>query len=343
MSERVTIDDVAKKLNISRSLVSKALNDKYGVNPQTKAQIRYTALQMGYNFHNIHGNQSARTDDIGVLVGNINRLFAEGFYLSLIQEVESVCAERQLRFSMQLLSDIAPESLMNASRSKFKKKGFLLVCCKPDDAVSLASYGIPFVAMDFPSNEFKVNRIQADFYSGGAEAVSYLLECGHRKIGYAGVVSQSMNFTQSYRGYCDCMRRAGITGFESYCCLEAPEISDDSPLNAEAMRKILISDHAPTAFLCANDNIAVKMYSICEELGLKIPEDISLIGFDNMSICQWMNPPLTSVSCDLSQMARHAVHMLENAIRYPGETTGAMVLDTNLMKRESVAVRKPES
>ena len=97
-----------------------------------------------------------------------------------------------------------------------------------------------------------------------------------------------------------------------------------------------MQDEVPTALLCACDTIAVRVYGICAELGLKIPEDISVIGFDNQPICDQLSPGLTSVDYDTDQVARHAVNMLENAVRYPSGSTCAIVVDTRVVKRESV-------
>ncbi len=337
--QRITIDDIAKKLHVSRSLVSKALNDSYGVNAQTKVRIRYAALQMGYNFKNIKRNQSVPSGDIGVLIGNINVLAAEVFYCSLVEQLESACAEHHLTPAMQLLSEFTPGMLENTSRLHLKKGGLLLLRGHSDDAVLLASYGIPFVAVDFAGDDVRVNRVRVDYYRGGQDAVAHFLEYGHRKIGFIGAAGLSDNFELLYDGYVRAMTEAGISPgeFEKHGCTDAPDTTaDELPLHIEKLTELLQSTDRPTALLCATDTIAEQVYKIAEELNLRIPADISVIGFDNQAICEELNPPLSSMAYDVSQVARHAVNLLETVMRSPDAPAAAITVDTRLVQRFSV-------
>lgn len=340
MGKHITIDDIAKKLNISRSLVSKALNDSYGVNVQTKTRVRYTALEMGYDFQKIKRNRAVQTGEIGVLIGNINALSAEDFYFKLLESLDSVCAERQISLTTQLISEFDAGTLENASRSSLKLRGHLLLCGHPQDAVVLASYGIPFVAVDFLRSSPRVNRVGVDYYQGGCDAVAHFLQHGHTKIGFVGPASHSNNFNVLYNGYCHAMRQAGFTDFETYCCLGAPDPKDGAPLNEPSLYALLQSEDRPTALLCATDTVAARLYGICAEMGIRIPSDLSVIGFDNQPICKQLSPPLTSVDYDTYQVARHAVSILETAMRYPNASTCAITVDTRVIKRDSV--QKPK-
>ena len=98
------------------------------------------------------------------------------------------------------------------------------------------------------------------------------------------------------------------------------------------------SGDCPTAVICGNDDVAAKIYSLAEDLGLMIPDDLSVIGFDDQKMCEWLDPPLTSVRFDVKQMARYSVEMLENAIKYPENVTSVLTLDTQIIKRGSVKV-----
>lgn len=342
MGNRITIDDIAKKLNISRSLVSKALNDSYGVSVQTKTRVRYTALEMGYDFQKIKRNRSVQTGEIGVLVGNINALSAEDFYFRLLEALDSVCAEREIAISTHLIKDFSAGTLENASRDSLKLRGLLLLCGCPQDAAVLASYGIPFAVVDFVRSSFHVNRVGVDYYQGGCDAVAHFLEYGHKKIGFVGSAPLSNNFSHLYRGYCQGMKQAGLTNYDSYCCLDSPYPEDGAPLNEPALYRILQSEDKPTALLCASDTVAARVYGICAEIGIHIPNDISVIGFDNQPICRQLTPALTSVDYDINQVARHAVSALENAMRYPNASTCAIVVDTRVIKRDSVKQPKED-
>lgn len=338
MGNRITIDDIAKKLDISRSLVSKALNDSYGVSLQTKTRIRYTALEMGYDFQKIKRNRSAQTGEIGILIGDINALSAEDFYFKLIQSLDSVCAEKGIAISTHLLRNMPAGTLENASRSSLEQQGYLLLCGRPQDAVVLASYGIPFAAVDYLRTTPRINRVGVDYYQGGQNAVAHFLECGHKRIGFVGPATLSNNFAALYRGYYDAMQKAGLTDFERYCCIGAPKSRQGAPLNESELYAVL-QDENPTALLCACDAIAVRLYGICAELGLRIPEDISIIGFDNQPVCDQLSPGLTSVDYDTEQVARHAVNVLENAIRHPDAATCAITVDPRVVRRNSVQDR----
>ena len=340
MGSRITIDDIAKKLNISRSLVSKALNDSYGVSVQTKTRVRYTALEMGYDFQKIKRNRTVQTGEIGVLVGNINALSAEDFYFKLLEALDNVCAQREITISTHLIKDFTAGTLENASRDSLKLRGLLLLCGCPQDAVVLASYGIPFAAVDFVRSSFRVNRVGVDYYQGGCDAVAHFLEYGHKKIGFVGAAPLSNNFSHLYNGYCHVMRQAGLTDFDRYCCLGNPDPQGGAPLNEPELYRLLQSEDRPTALMCVSDTVAARVYGICAEMGLSIPEELSVIGFDNQPICQQLSPALTSVDYDIDQVARHAVSVLENAMRYPNASTCAIVVDTRVIKRDSVKAPK---
>ncbi len=339
-SQRITIDDIAAKLHVSRSLVSKALNDSYGVNAQTKVRIRYTALQMGYNFKNIKRNQSPPAGDIGLLIGNINVLAAEDFYCALVEQLESACAERHLTPAMHLLNEFTPGMLENTSRISLKKGGLLLLRGHSDDAVLLASYGIPFVAVDFAGDDIRVNRIRVDYYRGGMDATAHFLRYGHTKIGFIGAAGLSDNFSLLYDGYSRAMTEAGIhpSVFEKYCCTASPETTaDELPLHIPNLTELLCAEDRPTALLCAADTIAEKVYEIAKELHLSIPTDISVIGFDNQPVCEELDPPLSSMEYDIAQVSRLSVNLLETIMRNPAAPATAITVDTRLVLRHSVA------
>jgi len=114
-------------------------------------------------------------------------------------------------------------------------------------------------------------------------------------------------------------------------------------MNEPALYAILQEEDRPTAILCASDTIAARLYGICAEMGIRIPEDLSVIGFDNQPICQQLSPPLTSIDYDIDQVARHAVSILETAMRYPNASTCAIAVDTRVIKRHSVQKPKDPS
>ena len=336
MNKRVTIEDVANELKISRSLVSKALNDKYGVNDETRSKIRYTAAKMGYDFSNIKHNEKAKTSEFGLLIGDIKKIFAETFYLSILSEIERVCEEKHIMLSVNVVHELCSDSLKNISREKLNKKGLLCIGGIPkEDLIILISFGIPLIVLEYYYDDLKVNRIRVDDDTGTCEATRYLIECGHSKIGFVG---ETENFKRRYNGYMNAMIQAKIAEFEKYCCVAVPSENDDALLNSDVFLEIMSSEDCPTAVICGNDAVAAKIYSLADDLGLIIPDDLSVIGFDDQKMCEWLDPPLTSVRFDVKQLARHSVEMLENAIKYPENVTSVLTLDTQIIKRGSVKI-----
>ena len=229
MSKRVTIEDVANELRISRSLVSKALNDKYGVNDETRMKVRYTAAKMGYDFSNIKNNEKVGASEFGVLIGDINKFFAENFFISVITEIKKICEEKHIMLSVNVVHDLYGDSLKNISRQRLNKKGLLCIGGIPkEDLIILISFGIPLVVLDYYHDDLKVNRVRVDSDTGTCEAARYLIECGHSKIGFVGATSTASSFIRRYNGYRSAMVQANITDFEKYCCIVSPSENDDA-------------------------------------------------------------------------------------------------------------------
>lgn len=335
MQSRVTFSDIAEKLNISKSLVSRALGDKYGVSDETRSHIRITAVEMGYDFRNIRRNNKKNSVRTSTVVLTRAALSDELFYLRLIYSIERELNERHIEFNLCVIeSEDEKELLIGLNR--ICSDGVIVIgMVSLENTAAILSGGMPTVMIDFQHDHLKVNRITINNYAGTYEAAKYLYSLGHRAIGFAGWVDYSNNFRNRYRGFCDLMCANGLAGTK-YSCTGAPSADSCVLMNTERFSGLLSGDDRPTAVICGNDRIAFSVYEIAGQSGLQIPGDLSVIGFDNVDKCGWVTPKLTSIDFNQNQIAHYAVEMLIDSMKSSAAATRSVVLDANITIRESV-------
>ncbi|MFZ2636829.1 MAG: LacI family DNA-binding transcriptional regulator [Rectinemataceae bacterium] len=333
-NNRVTIADIAARANVSKTTVSRVLNDKPDVDKETRCRILDIIRDTGFVPQmSAISLAKGKTGLIGLVVPSLTNPYS----LTVIQGVAEGIAEtdyelvlyttglmekNQKRFIQRLTSNVTDGLVVLLPRN-FEEYG--------DE---LLKTHFPIVLVDHRGVESEFPSITAANRPGAYEATHYLISLGHRRIGF---VTGLMDFGCSrdrLDGYRDALRDAGID-FDP--ALIAPgDFSQASGKNSAA--KLLGGPHRPTAIFCSNDEMAFGAIAAAREAGLNIPDDLSVIGFDDLPSAAFSVPALTTVRQPLHAMGRSAASLLLRQIS--GEASDdplskEVTLETSLVLRDT--------
>ena len=337
MRQKVTMQQIADNLNLSKSIVSRALSDKYGVNEKTKALVLHEAARLNYQLPDNSGKKKAPGKVISVfmlrhtLTGDIN------FGAKIVNGIERAISKRYMQMNLILVDDCNESELVTRAENSIG----IIVCTGVEGKflTQLKQLNIPIVTIDPRHLGSRLNCILADNYFGMFDATSYLIERGHRKLMFVGDPSYSYAFLQRYHGFSDCVQKYAAHGVEARYVLEKssyliPHLA--SGYRNEEFVKVLDGGYTPTAIACANDPTAEQIYVVLKARGFKIPDDISVIGFDNTATTEFLDPPLTTLNISKHQLGESAVSMLVDNNLIKSTPYCIQLLGVNIVERNSV-------
>jgi LacI family transcriptional regulator len=325
---RVTIGDVAVEAGVSIATVSKVLNDRYGVAEETSARVRAVIVELGYESSLVAQSlRSRRTNVIGVLVADIEPFSAEllkgvarslrGTGYDLV--VFSGCgrSEDRVGWEHRYLSRV------NGSLTD----GTILVTPQSTDVIQTA----PVVAVDHNAGSSSLPTVDSDNLSGAVLATEYLIGLGHRRIAFLGGRPDLESAALRERGYRQAMEAAGI-GVDPNLI----RVGEYNPESADApAHELLEREDRPTAIFAANDVSAIQTILVAHSLGISVPAELSVIGFDNVPESALSDPPLTTIDQAIQAMGSQAVRLLLDLIDQPSQVPPQITLPTRLVVRSS--------
>ncbi|MDD5644619.1 MAG: GntR family transcriptional regulator [bacterium] len=273
-----------------------------------------------------------KTNNIGFVIRREHHpAFSNPFYSFVFRGVESEARARGYNLFYQLLDhniidDTANFKLVNEN----KVDGLLLVGEMPHAFISdIKDKGIPLVLIDHYINDLGLDAVVTENEKGAYQIVKYLIDLGHRKIGFWGASLDHGTFMERFKGYKRALSDYGIKFSENL--VETVLLIENDII----VDKMFEPDNMPTAVLACNDLVAIKVMSALQDKGLKIPDDISIAGFDDIELGSQIRPPLTTVRVQREQMGVLAVKKLINNIERKNNKCEKTVLTTELVVRQS--------
>jgi LacI family transcriptional regulator len=326
---RVTIREVAARAGVSVATVSKVINSRYGVAASTSARVRGVIEELGYSASlTAQSLRNSRTNVIGVLIGDI-----EPYNIQLLRGVAE--GVRGTGFELVVYSACrgTPEEQAGWERHALARLSGTLV----DGALIVTPtivdlrYGAPIVAVDPHTGPETLPTVDADNLRGGALATEHLLSLGHRRVGMLTGRSDLLSAQLREQGYRSAMAAAGVPVDEDL----VQTGGFVAKTAAAAARRLLESAERPTAIFAANDVSAIATVETARQLGLRVPDDLSVVGFDNVPESALCTPPLTTVEQPIPTMGRRAVELLLQLIRDEVPESTHIRLETTLVVRQS--------
>lgn len=328
--KKVTMQTIADNLNLSKSLVSRALADRYGVNEKTRALILNEAKRLHYNLPTAHKATGTTPRTIAVYMRR-STFLDTGFGAEIISGIEMAINKRHFHMSLTLVDDRAGS--LSVTFDPYVVGIIMTITMEQLILQQVQQLGIPCVVIDPRYFHANIDCVTADNYGGMYTATSHLIELGHRRLLFAGDPNQAYSFRQRFHGYQDCVQAHRKLGVEGHQLLvtDYPHTFSKS----EFLRE-MESDFTPTGILCANDVTAIQVYQLLGQLGLRIPEDVSVIGFDDIAEAAHLSPPLTTLHLSKQSLGEYAIRRL---LDRDHETDEYLVeqISVQLIKRGSVA------
>jgi LacI family transcriptional regulator len=327
---RVTIRDVAEQAGVSVATVSKVINDRYGVAAGTHARVRAIIDELGYEASiAAQSLRNHRTNVVGILVNDV-----EPFSAELLKGAADAIRETGFELLVYSASARAADRVGWERRYLSRLSGTLI-----DGAMLVTptvidvNDGTPIVAVDPHTGPSTLPTVDADNLRGGELAAEHLIELGHRRIGMITGRPDLQSSQLRELGYRQALAAAGLAVDEAL--VEAGGY--ERGLAADAARRLLTGPEPPTAIFAANDSSAIGTLDAAAELGLSVPGDLSVVGFDNIPESALSEPALTTVDQHIQQLGFHAMQMLVRLIRGEPVERTHVTLPTELVVRGSTA------
>ena len=328
--KQVRLSDIAEKLNISTVTVSKALSDKDGVGDELREQIKELAVQMGYKFKSTA--TAGTTGNIGIVIPA--RYFSPdaSFYWYIFNHLSKALLEKGWYSIMELVSD-EDEKALTPPRIITDKKtdGIIFLGQLSTEYIrNLASTYPNFVLMDYYISDPEIDCIVNDDYYNSYLITSYLISMGHKRIQYVGKFNATTSIQDRYMGFEKAMHENGLD-----CPFD--KIIDDRNGPAELIRmKLPEKSQMPTAFVCNCDMIASRLIHQLNEEGYKVPEDVSVTGYDNFLSEEEKTVPLTTIGVEPQNLCAMAAELIINKVTGKPYIKGRHLATGKVIVRESV-------
>jgi len=331
-----TIKDIARKAGVSVTTVSRALNGYGDVSETTRRKIKQVAEELSYSPNAVARSLvSKKTRTIGLIISDINRAGAkDAFAYEVLCGINDRAGD--LKYDLLLFSTNPSKQMEKSYAALCKERnveGAILSGLRLDDPYLqevIEQTSFPCVLIDIPRTGDNVGYIASDSRAGAEMAVRHLIECGHREIAMVNGHNQAHVSRERLEGYKDALQKANLPYREEL--VFDGRFTEDG--GAEAMYQILIRHPEATAVFCASDLMALGAMRTLERTGRRVPDDMSVVGFDDISIAAYCSPKLTTVRQDKYEMGYRGAQLLIDMLE--GRTDSRKVILSNqLIVRES--------
>jgi LacI family transcriptional regulator len=327
MAKRITIGDVAAQAGVSVATVSKVLNGRYGVAPATSTRVKAVIEELGYEASLIARSlRSHRTNVIGILVADF-----EPFSTELLKG--AALAIHGSDYEVVVYSGGHGHNQAGWERRYMSRlsgtltDGTILVTPTVVDVVNDS----PVVAVDAHTGSSGMPTVSSDNLKGAILATEHLIGLGHRRIGFLAGRPDLESAQLREQGYRQALTAAGIAVDPELVLVGGYTAAD----TAAPARQMLQMDRPPTAIFAANDLSAIETIEAAHALGLRVPDDVSVVGFDNVPESALIDPTLTTIDQSIQQMGFEAVRLLIAQIDDPSRPPEHVTLPTELVVRQS--------
>ncbi len=336
-AKRMNLKEIAQKMGVSQSTVSIVLNDRRGVSLSTKQRIAPVLEANGY----VIRHKGAGSDDLPPRVMFIkfkqHALMVDGNYeytAQLIDEVEKWCNKAGYELVFKVANtDTLADVFERANNESFVGIILLGTEFSNDERPLLNNVRKPIIIIDNDLVKLPVTSVSTHTWNSMRRKVEFLLSKGHRSIGYLRNTCPTSICNECFRGFKNAMAEHNLPVLEKY-------IFDIDPTfdgAYESMRRILNKGaDLPTALVSNSDCLALGAMKAMQEFGIRIPENVSLIGGDNITSCTLYSPKLTTCDAHPCEAGKWAVKLLQERIENPTEPVVRLRIETTIIERESV-------
>ncbi|CAM3442964.1 LacI family DNA-binding transcriptional regulator [Marinicrinis lubricantis] len=332
----ITIKDLARIANVSHTTVSRALNDSPLISEETKLRIKALAEQYNY-IPNINAKSlvTDRSFQVGIFFSTLDQGTSPSFFYEAVRGVHRILGS-SYNLVVKGLDELG-EVRRTVNRKLFD--GILLMSqsATDDEFIDYAlEQDIPIIVLNRKVEDRAIGNIVSADRQGAQLAVDYLIHNGHSHIAIIRGRAGFQSARARTEGYMDALRASGMEPHPDYM----PEGHYDVESGYRCMKQLLHHKNPPTAVFCSNDDMAVGAMKAIHDKGLKVPDDISVIGFDDSEFTAYLSPSLTTVKRPIEKISRRGAEMLLQGMNERVQSETTEYVPTKLIIRDSVSTKK---
>jgi len=327
-----TLKDVAKRAGVSASTVSRTLSNRMFVEEETRKRVMQAVEELHYHPSIMaRALKEGKTHTLAFLVPDINSLF----YPEIMRSMERHAADQGYTIILCNTNESLEKEKKDAALVCGRGVDGILCMSASDDVSHLAALQkenrIPIVLVNRHATE-TISSVTIDNEYGAYLMTKYLLEKGHRKIACMLGNFDHERFRSRYNGCKRAFEEASITDYKRFCCYDIGSLDEAY----QKTQELLSGEDRPTAFFATMDVLTIGIFSGIVDSGYRIPDDISVVGFDDIFITKYMMPPLTTYHASIDALAKQAVQLLLEKIDKPEAEVREIVMQGTLKERKSV-------
>ncbi|RDW15613.1 LacI family DNA-binding transcriptional regulator [Oceanobacillus chungangensis] len=338
----VTIKDVAKVTGVSPSTVSRVIADNPRISTETKKKVRKAMEDLGY-YPNIHARNLVvkSSNAIGVVMSSsADKALQNPFFPEVLRGIGSVTHKNQ--YSITLSSGQSEEEILSEVKSMVyggSVDGVILLYSRINDGVTnfLREQDFPFVIVGKPVEDIdQVTHVDNDNFKAGKEITNYLIEQSHERIAFIGGSRDLMVTMDRESGYQVALKEAGLPNVDEYS-IQTEFLKSGGQ---EAVECILAMKDRPTAIVISDDLISLGVVSMLEKSNIRVPQDISIVSFNNVYLSEIIRPALTTVDVHIYDLGAKSAEAIINKTNNKSEPAKRIIIPHNIVYRDSVINRK---
>ncbi len=330
-----TIKDIANVLGITPSAVSKALNDHPRISDKTKKAVLQVAKNLNYQPNYLASAlRKGKSNLVGVIIPRTN----SNFFSSVVENIEEVLNEHGYNVIMTQSNESYDKECRNIDTLLYTQVDGI-IASMTNETVDLKYYekikskGVPLILFDRGENALNVDYVGIDDYMSSHLVIEHLVKQGCKRIAHIAGFNHTRIFNNRIRGYKDALEKFGLPVEDELIIESNLRIEDGRRI----MKELLTLSERPDAIYAAGDYAALGALQVIKEHGLKVPEDIALVGFSNEPFTSLVSPTITSINQHSAQIGKLAAKAFLKRIASPDEevTLNKIILKAELIKRES--------
>ncbi|HEX7561016.1 MAG TPA: LacI family DNA-binding transcriptional regulator [Candidatus Humimicrobiaceae bacterium] len=336
--KKTSIKDIARESGVAISTVSHVINNTKFVAEGTREKVMKAINELHYRPNLIaRGLRTKSTRTIGLLLPDIS----QPFFAQVVKGIEAVARLRNYTLIMGCaFYDIEEEKRQLNSMLDQNTDGIIFFCGYDsyDHIKQVHDSNIPVLVLDREIDDKGIPSVLVDNFAAMEKAVQYLYDLGHRKIGYITFPFENQTtIRRRYEGYCSALKKNGLKYNPDFVIIDDQMRLQELKGTYAVIKQKVEEKKIPTAIITLADFLAIGAMKAVKEFGLAVPDDISIMGFNDEMICAFSDPPLTTVKQPKKLMGETAANLLIDIIERKKIENKNIILDTEIVKRETTA------
>ncbi|MFB5190223.1 LacI family DNA-binding transcriptional regulator [Alicyclobacillus fastidiosus] len=350
MSKKVTMQQIADQAGVSKYAVSKALSGQSGVSQETRDKIVKIATQLGYfiqpqvaaGARRPAAGDGRKANTVLILLQNVRMQNRASSYWGRIVD-GMIEALKHQELNMMIVTEHSPEHFLGV----LNPSGLLGIIGVGHVAnpvlLEVRKLGIPCILVDHEDDTVPCDSLFINNFDASSRLTNYLIGVGHRRLQFIGDISFAESFFERWLAFRTALEKNGIPVDQNESFLREQGMSPEQQQDriAQEVESMRVAGRLPSALVCANDSIAINAIRALTSLGIRVPEDVSVTGFDDIDDVFQVAPALTTVHVDKEAMGSRAVDMLLRRVEAPDAKREKLLLSGDVVFRDSVAHVQP--